>query len=135
MENGSDCQDAPKPSFHAHWPLINADFKYQPYPYGNLKKDDDRVSSFEMLFSTLLAASLGLVQSVVGSEGSGVAPRDLAHVERTIESRSWVEDIWQDFQDSASCAGCQVSIITSMVIESGLTRRRLSWSRLKALRS
>lgn len=60
-----------------------------------------------MLFSTLLAASLGLVRSVVGSEGPEVA----AHFERAIESRSWVEDIWKDFEDSASCAGCQTLLV------------------------
>ncbi|KAF7542515.1 hypothetical protein G7Z17_g11503 [Cylindrodendrum hubeiense] len=64
-----------------------------------------------MQLSALLVASLGLVQSAVGFEGPGVAPQDLAHVERAIESRSWVSDLWEDFEENATCAGCQTLLV------------------------
>ncbi|KAH7165955.1 Metallo-dependent phosphatase-like protein [Dactylonectria macrodidyma] len=51
-----------------------------------------------MRLSALLAASLGLVVA----QSPAAAPRDLAHVERAIESRSWAADIWEDFQDHAT---------------------------------
>ncbi|KAH7152207.1 Metallo-dependent phosphatase-like protein [Dactylonectria estremocensis] len=60
-----------------------------------------------MRLLVLLAASLGLV----AAQDPSVAPRDLAHVERAIESRSWAADIWDDFQDHASCAGCQTLLV------------------------
>lgn len=67
---------------------------------------------FKMRLNCLLPmlALSPLVQGAPSVENSQLSPRGLEELERSIEARGWIDDLWKAIKDTASCAGCQVSI-------------------------
>lgn len=57
-----------------------------------------------MRFFSLLALSLGVAQGALAQNGP---LEDIAGIKRSLESRDWVEDLWNKFKGDATCAGCE----------------------------
>ncbi|KAI5461391.1 Metallo-dependent phosphatase-like protein [Mariannaea sp. PMI_226] len=62
-----------------------------------------------MQLLSLFVIGLGLAQNALCQEA---APQDLTflNTERSIESRDWVEDLWNDFKSDVTCAGCETLV-------------------------
>ncbi|RFU77156.1 sphingomyelin phosphodiesterase [Trichoderma arundinaceum] len=55
---------------------------------------------------TLLALG-SVARGAVSLENSNLSPREIEHIERAIESRSLVDEIWNDIKNAATCTACQ----------------------------
>lgn len=56
----------------------------------------------------LLAASPAITSSLEAVERGEFTRRDLAEIERSIEARGLVEEIWDKIKSAATCGGCEV---------------------------
>ncbi|UKZ46180.1 hypothetical protein TrVGV298_000379 [Trichoderma virens] len=58
--------------------------------------------------SALSLLALGSVaQAAISLEDSSLSPREIENLERSIEARSLVDDIWNDIKNAATCTACQ----------------------------
>nr|UBK24972.1 phospholipase C [Mariannaea pinicola] len=60
-----------------------------------------------MQLLSILAVGLGLAQNAFCQE----VTHDLAGIKRSLESRDWVEDLWDKFESDATCAGCESLVL------------------------
>lgn len=87
----------------------------------------------------LLAASPAISSSLEALERGQFTRRDLVEIERSIQARGLVEEIWDKIKSAATCGGCEVRSrrITKAWTFNGLIRntgyfapskrRRSSW--------
>lgn len=56
----------------------------------------------------LLAASPAITSSLEAVERGEFTRRDLVEIERSIQARGLVEEIWDKIKSAATCGGCEV---------------------------
>ncbi|KAJ3531745.1 hypothetical protein NM208_g8745 [Fusarium decemcellulare] len=65
-----------------------------------------------MRLRAALLPCLGLLGSVFGSDGPDILPRGVTDIQKTLQSDSWADRIWEQSRGATSCSGCQSLLLT-----------------------